>query len=396
MEHLHEYFYSILLNIFGNTNTYTLKLIDIVVTLIAIGLLAVAIHYTTKLFIISGLKRYLSRSKTLFLKVIAKNRTLNYLAPLFSSFMFWLGLKVLEDYRTSSSLVINIFYYISLAILLFCLLMIISKLLWSVNDYYEERFEFAEQYPIYSYLKVVILFFWAISLLAIVAALANTSLVAIFTGIGAVSAVFLLVFRDTLLGIMSSIQVTAANIVRIGDRVAINRLGVDGTITDISIMTVKIQNFDNTTSTVPTYTFISEAVQNYRNMVESGGRRFIRSIKIDIETIKDCSTELINSLKKFSSVAEYINSTSKNEYTNLELFRIYILESLKKNPEINQNYTLAVHHLEPTQYGLPLQIYAFTYQTSFVEFEGVQAEIFEHCFAAMPSFELKVLQFANT
>ncbi len=395
MNRLHNYFAGILAQQVGLTNTYNLNIFDIMVIMALILVLTLVVYNITNFIILNGLKHYLARTKILFLNVIIKNKTFNLLAPLFSSFIFWSLLKLLKQYCANHVLIINSFYYFGLSVLLFLVLFVISKFLWSFNDYYEARFEFSEHYPIDSYVRVGVLFFWVIGLLIIVATLANTSLITIFTGIGAISAVFLLIFRDALLGIMSSIQVTASNIIRVGDWISINRLGVSGTIIDISVMTVRVKSFDNTISTVPTYSFISEVVQNYRGMIESGGRRIMRSIKIDINTIKECSDELIMNLKQFKFVDDYINDKRKLKYTNLELFRSYILGYLKSHPDINQDFVSVVHHLEPGQYGLPLQLYAFCRQTSFDKYEEVQADIFEHCFAVMPSFELKIMQYPN-
>ena len=378
---------------FANLNNqYLFKAIDGLVTLAFVTGLAILIHYATKLFVIRLVRKALRQSRSIFLQVVAGNRTLNLLAPLSASLMCWWGIKIIDNYRVAPSIVIDIFRYIALFYVLISILLIISRLIWSFNDYYERRFDFASQYPIYSYIKVVTLVFWVISVLSIIAALANTSLVAIFTGIGAVSAVFLLVFKDTLLGIVSSIQVTASNIVRIGDRIAIDKYGVDGTVIDIAITTVKVQNSDNTIATIPTYSLTSEVVKNWRGMTDSGGRRIKRSINIDIVSIKECSAELISSLSYIKSVKEYIAKNQGKEIINLALYREYLLDYLKYNPQINQNFTTVIRHMDPGPAGLPLEIYTFTNDTAFDAYEQVQSDIFEHCFAALAKFELCVLQ----
>jgi miniconductance mechanosensitive channel len=265
-------------------------------------------------------------------------------------------------------------------------------MVWSLNGYYEIKFNFAKQYPIYSYLKVIVLFIWIIGIMLIISFFLNTSPWALLTGIGAVSAVLLLVFKDTLLGIISSIQATALNIVRIGDRICMDKYGIDGTVVDISINTVRVRNSDNTVANIPTYMLTTEVIKNWRSMEEAGARRIKRSIHLDIDSIVVCTPELLNQLGQMPVLKEYLKNNQNIELSNLTLFRVYLKDYLDRHELINHNYLTIVYHLDPTANGLPVEIYTFSKLTSFEDYELVQSNIFEHLFSVLPRFELAIFR----
>ena len=219
------------------------------------------------------------------------------------------------------------------------------------------------------------------------------------TGIGAVSAVFLLVFKDTLLGIVASIQATALNIVRVDDRVSLDKYNVDGTILSMAISTVKIRNNDNTIVTIPTYMITSEILKNWRGVSDFGARRIKRAMYLDINSVKECSdelyatlTQLIYNLSNQQLAVPNIDNSVKNNIINLNLYRQYIELYLYQHKDISKDYSILVRHLAPTPNGLPLEIHAFTHCVIWDDYERIQADIFEHCFAVLSIFELQVLQ----
>ncbi|MCX8514837.1 MAG: mechanosensitive ion channel, partial [Burkholderiales bacterium] len=220
----------------------------------------------------------------------------------------------------------------------------------------------------------------------------NKSPLVLLTGVGATSAFFLFIFKDIILGIVASIQITVTNSVRIGDRISIENKNIDGNIVEIAISTVKIKNTDNTITTIPTYNLISEVVKNWRFMTEAGAKRIKRTINIDINSIKPCSAELLQLLRNYKTINDYLLNYKDGEIINLTLYRVYLMDFLKNHPNINQDQVSVIRHLDSGKNGLPLEIYTYTTNLSFEGYEKIQAEIFEYCFSALSKFELKVLQ----
>lgn len=361
------------------------------VTIALIFVSAILAYYVTK-FLINRIVPRLTKSRSsVFLRVISKNKTIHLIAHIVAGIVLLLGSDFVKEhddiYSTYESIILN---KLSLLYIFLIILFIISRIIWSVNSYYEKSFDYARQHPIYSYLKVVVLLVWIIGLVLIISFFMDTSPSALLTGIGAVSAVLLLVFRDTLLGIISSIQATALNIVKIGDRISIDKYNLDGTVLDVAISSVKIKNGDNTVANVPTHMLTTEIIKNWHGIEESGVRRIKRSVCIDINSITPCSEELLNSLKTYACIEQYLETKHKLVISNLELFRVFFQNYLDNSSSINHESNSYLRHLDPTPYGLPLEVCAFTNTVILKEFEQIQAEIFEYLFCKLPEFRLKV------
>lgn len=369
-------------------NPSRLEAYSVLLTVLLIIVAALVTFFITRLLTFQIVKIRVHKSKFKFVKMMARHRVQNLIAHLVFASTLWIGGKFILDHH-------NIEIYIEAVILTkFALIylfitcvMMVTRTVSSLNGYYEEYFESAKEHPIYSYIRVVNLFIWVVSLILLISVSLHTSPVALLTGIGAASAVFLLVFKDTLLGIVSSIQATALNIVRIGDRISIESSGVDGIVLDISISSVKVQNSDNTTAYIPTYMLTSTIVKNWRTMYESGARRIKRAIYLEVESIKVCDDGLLTKLSQYPLIAKYIKAG--NEYTNLTLYRTYLTEFLLNNPRINHEYTTMIRHLESTGIGLPLEIYTYAKVTDISSYEEIQSGIFEHAYSMLSSFELK-------
>jgi len=234
---------------------------------------------------------------------------------------------------------------------------------------------------------------------------------AILAGLGAASAIILLIFKDAILGFVGGIQLAALDMVKEGDWISLPKHGADGTVIDISLTTVKVQNWDKTISTVPTYSLVSESVKNWRGMEESGGRRIKRSVNLDMTTIKFCSQEMLDKFRTYDFLADYINSTegeltAYNEkekvdskvlvngrrQTNIGVFRAYLVKYLRSKPEVHDDMTFIVRQMEPSEKGLPMEIYIFSKIQSWVEYEALQSDIFDHILAVVPEFDLRVFQ----
>jgi len=233
----------------------------------------------------------------------------------------------------------------------------------------------------------------------------------LLAGLGAMAAILLLVFKDTILGFVASIQLSANNMLKIGDWIEMRSHGADGTVTDITLNTVKVQNWDKTISTIPTYALVSESFNNWKGMEESGGRRIKRAVNIDTGSIKFCDAQMLNRFLKFELIRDYVkkkenevkeyNKTKKlseddnisgRRQTNIGIFRKYLEVYLRQHPMVNQDMTFLVRQLHPTPTGLPIEIYVFCKDKAWANYEAIQADIFDHIFAVIPEFELKVFQ----
>ncbi|MBW2648888.1 MAG: mechanosensitive ion channel [Deltaproteobacteria bacterium] len=230
-------------------------------------------------------------------------------------------------------------------------------------------------------------------------------------GMGAMTAVLILVFRDSILGFVAGIQISANEMVNIGDWIEMPKYGADGDVIDISLTTVKVRNWDQTIITIPTYAMISDSFKNWRGMTESGGRRIKRAFYIDMTSIMFCTEEMLDRFSRFQHITGYIDAKKEElarynaehhvddseivngrRLTNVGTFRAYITAYLRNNPKIHQNMTLMVRQLAPTDHGLPIEIYAFSNDQAWVNYEGIQADIFDHILAVVPRFELRIFQ----
>ena len=290
------------------------------------------------------------------------------------------------------------------------LLITVDALLNAANQIYQ-RFEIAQRIPILGYLQVVKIVLSVGAAIVAVSILIDQSPLILLTGLGAMTAVLLLIFKDSILGLVAGIQLIGNDMVRPGDWIEMPKFGADGDVLEITLNTVKVQNFDKTITTIPTYTLISDSFKNWRGMAESAGRRIKRSVAIDVSSVKFCTPEMIAEFKKYAVLRDYVQ-LKENELaehnrarglddsvpvngrrmTNLGTFRQYVVGYLRAHPMINQDMTFLVRQLQPTEFGLPLEIYVFSADKNWVNYEAIQADIFDHLFAALPYFDLRAFQ----
>lgn len=292
-------------------------------------------------------------------------------------------------------------------IILFALLSLFSLLdiLQSISDRRETRGHF----PLRGLLQTVKLIASILTAILAVSLLMDKSPLILLSGLGALSAVMLLIFKDAILGLVAGIQLSANNMLAVGDWLEMPKYGADGDVVDIALTTVKVKNWDKTITTIPTYALISDSFKNWRGMSESGGRRIKRSIHVEMSSVCFLSKEQLLELKKAQLLSDYITSTilsiekentdkkadmtamqNGRRMTNVGTFRKYLVSYLKNHPKIHQEMTLMVRQLEPTSNGLPIEIYAFTNTTSWSAYEDIQSDIFDHIIAVLPAFSLRI------
>lgn len=271
--------------------------------------------------------------------------------------------------------------------------------------------QYAINRPIKGYIQMIKIFIYGMAGIMMVAYLFKKDPWDLVIGLGTMAAVLMLIFKDTILGFVASIQLSANNMVKLGDWVTVPKHNADGTVIDITLNTVKVQNWDKTIATIPTYALVSESFNNWKGMEESGGRRIKRSVLIDVNTIKFCDEAMLSRFEKFDLIRDYVREKEKElrdynkgknlaeedyisgrHQTNIGIFRKYLEVYLRQHPHVHQDMTFLVRQLQPTSEGLPVEIYVFSNLQEWAQYEAVQADIFDHVMAVVPEFELRVFQ----
>ena len=291
------------------------------------------------------------------------------------------------------------------------IIIFVKRLLNSIKDYLKTLSNFRDK-PIDSYIQVIMIFIWFFGVMVIFSIISGKDVGTFLATLGALSAVILLIFKDTILGFVASIQVTVNDIVRIGDWITMKSYHADGDVIEINLSTVKVQNFDKTITSIPTYKLVSDSFINWRGMSESGGRRIKRSILIKVSSIKFLNDEKLTELKEIERISSYITQgkediekDNKNKgvnkklllngrnMTNIGLFRRYALAYLKDHPQISQDLTVMVRQLAPSPEGIPLEIYVFVKDKVWINYEKIMSDIFDHLLAAIPTFDLECFEY---
>ncbi len=286
----------------------------------------------------------------------------------------------------------------------------INKFLNALYDIFQ-GYEVSKAKPVKGYIQVLKIIIIIIGVIIVISLLFDKSPIYLLGGLGAFSAVLLLIFKDPILGLVAGIQISANDMVRQGDWIVMQKAGADGEVKDISLTTVKVQNWDKSITMVPTYSLVSDSVTNWRGMEESGGRRIKRSINIDMTSVKFCTEEMLEKFRKIDILREYIDTKQEelvkyNEaenidasimvngrrQTNIGVFRAYLAAYLKRNTDLNPDMTMLVRQLQPGESGIPLEIYVFSRIQEWKPYEDVQSDIFDHVLASIPEFELRVFQ----
>ncbi|MGQ7947742.1 mechanosensitive ion channel family protein [Flavobacterium sp. WC2509] len=345
------------------------------------------------------------KTKTRFDDLLVANKTATYISYLFPLIFVVHSVPVILDKFEYWE---NIFGQIVRVYLVLMILWIIRTIFNTIRDYLKLIPRYSDK-PIDSFIQVIMIVLWMMGITFIISKLFDIDQKELLTLLGAVSAVIILVFRDTILGFVASVQVAINDMVRIGDWITMDRYGADGDVIEINLATVKVRNFDNTTTTIPTYSLSSDSFQNWRGMLNSDGRRIKRHIIIKASSIRFLEEEELNDLKRIELLSTYIdtrkieidnyNSSHKidkslaingRNLTNFGLFRKYISQYLSQNPSLNKDMTTLCRQLQPTPYGVPLEVYAFSKDKRFENYEYIMSDIFDHIIASVPYFDLEI------
>lgn len=375
------------------------------VSTLSLLILSIGIFFLIKFILKKTVYKIIQLSTNKYDDLLIKNKVIGRMCLLIPALITGALLsRVLPDFPETAAFLtkaVNIFEIIICT-------MILSAFVSTGEDLYNMH-EMSKIKPITGLVQVSKIVLYILTVLVIIAYVLGTKIGNVLISLGTMSAIIILVFQDTIKGFVGGIQLSVNDMLRIGDWIVVGP--ADGTVLEINLTTVKVQNWDNTISTIPTYNLVSNPFTNWRGMSESGGRRIARSINIDVNTIHYCTPEMLEKYKQYSLIKDYITQREEEilEYnkannidtsqvlngrqqTNLGIFRAYIKAYLNNNPKLNHNLTMMVRQLQPTEFGVPLQIYAFSSDKQWVNYEEIQSDIFDHIISAAPMFDLKIYQ----
>lgn len=396
-----------LISLFTNLNVMNDWAIAFAVSISVITLILVATgaQVLTRVILVSLIHRIFQKTKTEWDDFLIERKVFSALAHLPSAIMIYLVYNF-----SGIELVTQVLYGMSKIYFVFIFALAAVRTANAINDMYQTT-PYAATRPIKGYIQLLQILIIFVAVIYSIAIIIGKSPLGIFAGLGAMAAVLLLVFKDSILGFVASIQLSANKMIKPGDWITMPGHNADGTVIDISLTTVKVQNWDKTITTIPTYALVSESFSNWAGMEEADGRRIKRSINIDMKSVRFADKSLLDKLSHFYLLKDYIaNKESEiaehnkklnvaegdifngRRQTNLGIFRFYLDAYLKQNPNINKEMTFLVRHLQPTEQGLPIEIYVFSKDKRWAYYEGIQADIFDHVLAILPEFDLRVFQ----
>ena len=383
------------------------KYLNMLCLLIALTIIIFITDYITRRFLRIGFIKMAKKSKTNFDNLLISHkapRNIAHLVPLFLTIELFP--VVFYDFPQFER-------YIIMALKVYAIILtvwIIRSILKTFESYFKTLPRLKDK-PIDSYIQVVMLFVWIIAIASCFAVVINLSYLKFFTTLGAASAILLLIFKDTILGFVASIQVAINDTVRIGDWITMDKYGADGDVIEINLSTIQIQNFDMTITNIPTYALISDSFKNWRGMQASGGRRIKRSILLKAKSIHYLTPDKIEKLKGIQLITEYLNTRQKDidnynsqqnidksvlingrNLTNLGVFRKYLQSYIENHSAINKDMFIMVRQLAPTPQGLPLEIYCFSSDKRWENYEYIMSDIFDHALAAVSYFDLEIYE----
>ena len=375
--------------------------------LLALLLGAIVIDLVAKRIILRLVSRLARRSRYLWDDALVEHNVVGRLVQVLPALIILVGAPLVADLPEN---ILTLTRNVAMAYMVLVLTLAATALLSAGNQIYS-ALPVATDRPLKGFVQLLQIVVWIVGGVLIVSTLVDRSPLLLLSGFGAMTAILLLVFKDTILSLVASVQLTAQDMVRVGDWIEMPQFGADGDVIDVQLHTVKVQNWDKTITTIPTHRLIADSFKNWRGMSDSGGRRIKRSIHIDVSSIRFQTDDEIAHFRRFALLRDYIRdkqqeladyntgldtevdeAVNRRRLTNVGTFRAYALNYLRHHPSIHKNMTLLVRQLEPGPEGLPLQIYCFTNTTAWSDYEGIQSDIFDHLLAVIAEFGLRLYQ----
>ena len=381
--------------------------VSLAINIIILAVLSYLIYIVFKFLLVRTMIVVARRTKTQFDDFLVSNKTAKYIAHLIPLLFIYKCVPIILKNFVYWEFIFGKLFEIYIVLLS---LWIIKTIFNALRDYLKQNPTYSDK-PIDSYIQVIMIVLWLFAFVFVISKIFDVSTGRMLGTFGAISAIIILIFRDTILGFVASVQVSLNDMVRIGDWITFDKFGADGDVIEINLATVKVRNFDNTTTTIPTYSLISDSFRNWRGMLNSDGRRIKRHILIKASSIRFLDEKELSELKKIQLVSGYIklrqteidtfNKTHQidksvlingRNMTNFGLFRKYITQYLSQYPGLNKEMILLCRQLQPTAQGVPLEIYTFSNDKKFENYEYIMADIFDHVFASIPYFDLEIYE----
>lgn len=388
-------------------STFYAEICSFIVLIVATILFSIIVNFITKKIMLPIIHKIVIKTKTQWDDVLFETGLFKRLVWIIPILILYSLLPVIFKQMDSVEAFLQ---RIILSSLIVVLLSAMASFVTAVNRIYS-KYEISKNRPIKGFTQIIKIIIIILGIMLIISTLMDKSITGLLTGVGALSAVLMLVFKDSILGLVAAVQLSGNDMVRIGDWVSIPDHGADGDVIDIKLQTVTIQNWDKTLINVPIYSLVSSSFKNWRGMSESGGRRIMRHINIDMNSVKFCTEDLTERFKQIDLLRNYMvdkqkeieDDNKKNNVntsqlingrrmTNIGVFRAYVVAYLRANPSINQDMTFLVRQLQPGDNGIPLEIYVFCKDKAWANYEGIQSDIFDHILASISTFDLAVYQ----
>lgn len=381
--------------------------ISLIFNIAILCLVAYCMYVVFRLVLVTIMVFIAQKTKTKFDDLLVTNKTAKYIAHLIPLLFIYKSVPIILDKYEYWEGLFGKLVGIYIVVLI---LWIIRTIFNALRDYLKLKARYSDK-PIDSFIQVIMIVLWMVGITIIISKLFDINQTEILTTFGAVSALIILIFRDIILGFVASVQVSVNDMIRIGDWVTMDKFGADGDVIEINLTTVKVRNFDNTTTTIPTYSLSSDSFQNWRGMLNSDGRRIKRHILIKTSSIRFLEDSELSKLRDIALISDYIDTqkrdidsfnTSKSinksipingrNLTNLGLFRKYITEYLRNHPALNQEMIMMCRQLQSTSHGVPIEIYAFSSDKKWENYEYVMSDVFDHIFSSVKYFDLEVFE----
>ncbi|GAK90600.1 small-conductance mechanosensitive channel [Nonlabens ulvanivorans] len=386
------------------------KYLNMIILLVALLVIAFLVDYIIKKIFIKLFTQFTVKTKTNFDNFLVSNKVPQNIAHIIPLIF---GLEfipiVFQDFPYFENVVEKGFKVFAIILTLW----IVRSLLNALKDYFKTLPRLRDK-PIDSYIQVFMIFAWVLGLLSAFAIITSIEFIKFFTTLGAASAIIILVFRDTILGFVASIQVSINDMVRIGDWITFEKYGADGDVIEINLSTVKVQNFDKTITTIPTYALISDSFKNWRGMEVSEGRRIKRALNIKLDSVSYLNKDEVDKLKNIGLISSYLETRQSDidsynseqninkdillngrNLTNIGVFRKYLETYIEQHSGVNKDMMIMVRQLAPTAHGIPIEIYAFSSDKRWKNYEYIMADIFDHTIAAVPYFNLEIFEYPS-
>lgn len=384
------------------------NILDRFIAFVIVLIIAFAADAICRRILLNVVARLVKRTKATWDDIIFDHKVMVYLSRMVAPVIIYIFIPV--SFSDSGSSTLEFLQRICLIYIIIAFLNFINSLLKAVYIVYSGKERLRDR-PLQGMLQTVQVILWFVGAIIVVSILINKSPVSLLAGLGASAAILLLVFKDSILGFVSGVQLSANDMLKVGDWIEMPKYGADGTVVEVTLNTVKVRNWDHTITTIPPYLLVSDSFQNWRGMHESGGRRVKRSVNIDMTSVKFCTPEMLAKYRKIYLLKDYVEETERivmnhnkeqdidnsilvngRRQTNLGIFRAYLTAYLKSLPDVNQELTCMVRQLQPSDHGIPMELYFFCANKDWVPYESIQADIFDHLLAIVPEFDLQVFQ----